>query len=106
MPPARKRQQREEDSQDVEQAEVEQQNTSAAATTTTTDNEVLTQKCAEYVELNRQIREASNRVTLMRKTLKGLEKNLSTIMETINLEEIIVDGVKITRVKKLHVIDE
>jgi hypothetical protein len=58
------------------------------------------------VELNRQIKELGARITLLRKNQKGLEKNLLAIMQTIKLEEIVVDGVKISRIKKLQIVDE
>jgi predicted nucleic acid-binding Zn ribbon protein len=69
-------------------------------------DEVLAERCAEYVELNRQIKELGARITLLRKNQKGLEKNLLAIMQTIKLEEIVVDGVKISRIKKLQIVDE
>ena len=69
-------------------------------------DEVLAERCAEYVELNRQIKELGARITLLRKNQKGLEKNLLAIMQTIKLEEIVVDGVKISRIKKLQIVEE
>ena len=70
------------------------------------DNEVLAERCGAYVELNRKIKELASQMTALRKTLKTQEKDLLLIMQTIKLEEIDVDGVKITRIKRLQITDE
>lgn len=70
------------------------------------DNEVLADRCAAYVDLNRQIKDLASKITALRKTLKTQEKDLLEIMQNIKLEEINVDGVKITRIKRLHINDD
>lgn len=69
-------------------------------------DESFVTKCAEYVELNAEIKETGARVTAMRKNLKTLEKALLEIMHATKLEDIVVDGVKISRIKKLQIIDQ
>lgn len=69
-------------------------------------DEAFVSKCAEYVELNAEIKETGARVTVMRKNLKTLEKALLEIMHATKLEDIVVDGVKISRIKKLQIIDQ
>lgn len=79
---------------------------SAAAAAAAPDNEVLADRCAAYVDLNRQIKDLASKITALRKTLKTQEKDLLEIMQNIKLEEIDVDGVKITRIKRLHINDD
>lgn len=78
----------------------------AAAAAAPLDNEVLAERCAAYVELSRKIKDLAAQITALRKTLKTQEKDLLLIMQTVKLEEINVDGVKITRIKRLQVTDE
>lgn len=66
----------------------------------------LAAHCSKYVQTHRSIKELSVQVGVLRKALKDQEKNLLMLMQNVKLEEIAVDGSKITRSRKLQIFDE
>jgi len=66
----------------------------------------LTAQCSKYVQTHRSIKDLAAQVGVLRKTLKEQEKNLLAVMQNVKLEEVVVDGSKITRSRKLQIFDE
>ena len=66
----------------------------------------LAAHCSKYVQTHRSIKDLSVQVGVLRKALKEQEKNLLILMQNVKLEEIAVDGSKITRSRKLQIFDE
>ena len=68
--------------------------------------EVLRARAREFLDLNRQIKEAGAQVAVLRKNLKAVEKSLMNCMLLNGKEELELDGAKIVRTKKLELKDE
>lgn len=69
-------------------------------------DEVLRARAREFLDLNRQIKEAGAQVAVLRKNLKAVEKSLMNCMLLSGKEELELDGAKIVRTKKLELKDE
>jgi len=63
--------------------------------------------CTKYVQLNNQIKENGAAVAALRKELKTTEKGLLAMMHAAQprLEEVVANGVKISRVNKLQIVE-
>ncbi len=73
----------------------------AAAAEEVPTSEVLLARAREYFDLNAQIKDLGAQVSVLRKSLKGVEKALLNGMLLNNMEEVDVDGLKIYRARKL-----
>lgn len=69
-------------------------------------DDVLKARAREFLDLNRQIKEAGAQVAVLRKNLKAVEKSLMNCMLLSGKEELELDGAKIVRTKKLELKDE
>ena len=64
--------------------------------------EGLRLRAQEYLDMTEQIKDLSGQTNLLRKALKATEKNLFSAMVLLNVEDLEINGTKISRVKKLQ----
>ena len=68
--------------------------------------DVLRLKAREWLDLTAQIKELGAQTALLRKSLKEVEKSLYSGMALSHVEEVEIDGQKISRIKKLKLSGE
>ena len=68
--------------------------------------DVLRLKAREWLDLTAQIKELGAQTALLRKSLKEVEKSLYNGMALSHVEEVEIDGQKISRIKKLKLAGE
>lgn len=68
--------------------------------------DVLRLKAREWLDLTAQIKELGAQTALLRKSLKDVEKSLYNGMALSHVEEVEIDGQKISRIKKLKLAGE
>ncbi len=69
-------------------------------------SDVLNCRAQEYFNVTQQIKDLGAQVTVLRKKLKDVEKSLLSGMVLNNLEEIEINGVKISRTRRLIMKDD
>ena len=68
--------------------------------------DLLRERGREYLDLNQQIKDLGAQTAVLRKSLKNIEKALFNGMLLSGLEELEIEGVKISRIRKLQTKEE